>query len=117
MMNRNVTCNKCGHDFAITLDNCGVISKGDIIVQYFYCTECNSKYHICTTNPEMRKLIERRATVQRRIAILNKNGLSAKTAQELQLERIIARQKELMPDLRKQGKEILNEVSRGEDNP
>lgn len=112
-MNRNVICDKCGHEFAITLDNCGEIQKDDIIVQYFYCTECNNKYHVCTTTPKMRKLIDHRAEIQRRIAIRSKNGLP-KTAQKLQyeLERIIVRQKELMPDLRKQGEEILNEISK-----
>ena len=63
-MNSSVTCDRCGHDFEIT-DNFGEIRRGDITVQYFRCPECKAKYHVLTTNPAMRKLIDRRSAIQK----------------------------------------------------
>ncbi len=109
-MNKIVVCDKCRRDFAINQNNCGEIHKGDITVQYFYCTECNAKYHICTTNTEMRKLISRRVAIQNKIAEGRVKLLPNGTAQKLQneLNKIIARQKKLMPILKKHGEKILN---------
>ncbi len=109
-MNKCVICDKCGHEFAINQNNCGEIHKGDITVQYFYCTECNAKYHICTTNTEMRKLISRRVAIQNKITEDRVKLLPRGTVQKLQNEfnRILAKQKKLMPDLKKCGEKILN---------
>ncbi len=109
-MNKSVLCDKCGHDFAINQDNCGEIHKGDITVQYFYCTECNAKYHICTTNTEMRKLISRRVAIQKKIAEGREKLLPNGTKQKIQneLNRIIARQIKLEAILKKSGEKILN---------
>lgn len=112
-MNNSVTCDRCGHDFEIT-DNFGEICKGDITVQYFYCTECRAKYHVLTTNPAMSKLIDRRSAIQNKISKGRKSMIPAGTAQKLQheLNRIIAQQKKLMPGLKKIGEKILDETSR-----
>ncbi len=109
-MNKIVVCDKCGRDFAINQNNCGEIHKGDITVQYFYCTECNAKYHICTTNTEMRKLISRRVAIQNKITEERVKLLPRGTVQKFQheLNKIIARQKKLMPILKEHGEKILN---------
>lgn len=106
-------CDKCGHEFVITQNNCSEIRKGDIIVQYFYCTECKAKYHVLTTNPAMRKLIEQRTAIQNKIAEGCKGVLPVGTAQKLQheLNRVIAQQKKLMPGLKQIGEKILDETS------
>ena len=103
-------CDKCGHDFIINQVDFEEIRKGDIIVRYFRCPACLEKYHICTTNPEMRKLIRQRTAIQDKIVSTRVIALPAGTVQELQhkLDRIITRQKKLMPDLKKRGEEILN---------
>ena len=111
MMKMNkVTCDKCGHDFIINQADFEEIRRGDIIVQYFRCTKCNAKYHVCTTNTEMRKLIKERLEIQNRIAGGRENALPVGTAYKLKhrLEKVIARQKQLMPDLKKRGEKILN---------
>lgn len=112
-MNNSVTCDRCGHDFEIT-DNFGEIRRGDITVQYFYCPECKAKYHVLTTNPAMRKLIERRIAIQNKISEKRKNVLPVGTAQKLQYElnRIISQQKKLIPGLKQIGEKILDETSR-----
>lgn len=58
----------------------------------------------------MRKLIRQRTAIQDKIASTRMTALPAGTLQELQqkLDRIITRQKKLMPDLKKCGEEILN---------
>ncbi len=111
-MNSSVTCDKCGRDFEIT-DNFGEIRRGDITVQYFYCIECKAKYHVLTTNPAMRKLIDRRSVIQNKISEGRKGVLSVGTVQKLQheLNRIISQQKKLRPGLKQIGKKILDETS------
>lgn len=112
-MSKYITCDKCGRDFEIT-DNFGEIRRGDIVVQYFYCTECRAKYHVMTTNPAMRKLIERRIAIQNKISEKRKDVLPVGTVQKLQheLNRIISQQKKLRPGLKKIGEKILDETSR-----
>lgn len=111
MMNNNVTCDKCGHEFAINQANFEEICRGDIIVQYFRCTKCMTKYHVCTTNTEMRELIAKRLEIQDKIAAGSTRTLPVGTAQNLQhrLNKVIAKQKKLMPELKKRGERILNE--------
>ncbi|MDE7225566.1 MAG: hypothetical protein K2N49_01710 [Ruminococcus sp.] len=64
-MNKFVYCDKCGHNFDISLSE---IHKGDIIVQYLECPACKAKYHVCTTDTEMRRLIKKRLTILDKIA-------------------------------------------------
>lgn len=112
-MDKSVFCNKCGcdfKDFAITF-RLREIHKGDITVQYFECPKCKTKYHICTTNIEMRGLIDLRVAIQNKIAEGLKSKIPSGTAQKLQhkLSKIIAQQKKLTPSLKKRGEEILND--------
>ncbi len=110
-MDKIVICDKCGHDFAI-IDNFGEISEDGITVKYFYCPECGAKYHILTTNYEMRKLIDKRVAIQNKIAKMRENQCPLVTAQKLEkeLNKLISRQKKIMPGLKKRGEEMLKEV-------
>ena len=107
-MNKSVFCNNCGHNFEIAI-KFSEIHKGDITVQYFECPQCKTKYHVCTTNTEMRRLIEQRVAIQNKIA---EKKIPVGTAQKLQheLDKIITKQKKLMPELKKRGEKILNEA-------
>ncbi len=109
-MNKCV-CDKCGHEFAVNLVNCEKIRRGDIIVQYFSCPECLAKYHVCTTDSKMRKLIKQRLDIQNKIAEGHISPMKAGKAHNLQqrLNRILDKQKELMPKLKKRGEKILKE--------
>lgn len=106
-----ITCDKCGHDFAINQADFEEIRRGDITVQYFRCPACLAKYHVCTTNTEMRKLIKERLEIQNRIAGGHEKPLPVGTAYKLKhrLDKVIARQGKLMPDLKKRGEKILKE--------
>lgn len=108
---RNVTCDKCGHDFAINQADFEGIRKGDIIVQYFRCPACLARYHVSTTNSEMRKLIKERLEIQNRIAGYREKPLPVGTTYKLKhrLDKVITRQKKLIPDLKKRGEKILKE--------
>ncbi len=104
-MNKCV-CDKCGHKFAISRVNIEEIRRDDITVQYFSCPACLAKYHVCTTDPEMRRLIRKRIEIQNEIA----GSLSTRKSRRLKerLDKVIAQQMKLMPDLKKRGEEILN---------
>ncbi|MDE7365707.1 MAG: hypothetical protein K2N27_12675 [Ruminococcus sp.] len=101
-----VICDKCGNDFAINQSDFEEIRRGDITVQYFRCPACLAKYHICTTNFEMRRLIRKRVEIQNDIA----SSPNARKSRRLKdrLDKIIAQQKKVFPELKKLGEEILN---------
>ena len=109
-MNKSVYCDKCGYSFEIAA-TLSEIQKDDIVVQYFECPQCKARFHVCTTNTEMRRLIDRRGMIQHKIAEGRKNKIPAGIAQQLQhtLSKIIARQKKLMPRLKNLGEGILND--------
>lgn len=99
-------CDNCGHEFEVSDINMEQIRRSDIVVQYFRCPACLAKYHICTTNSKMRKLIKQRLDIQNEIA----GSLSARKSRRLKerLDKVIAQQMKLMPNLKKCGEEILN---------
>ncbi len=109
-MNKCV-CDKCGHDFAVNLVNYEKIRRGDIIVQYFSCPECLARYHVCTTDSVMRRLIRKRLEIQAEIAGGRVKPMSARKAHRLQnkLNKVIAQQDKLFPELKKCGEKILKE--------
>ncbi len=114
MMNKNITCNvtcdKCGHDFAVNQEDFEKIRRGNIIVQYFRCPACLRKYHVCTTDPKMRQLIRKRLEIQNDIAGGRMNPMSVRKAHKLQgkLDKVTAQQNKLSPKLKRLGEEILN---------
>jgi len=59
-----------------------------------------------STDPEMQRLIGKRLEIQNEIA----GSLSARKSRRLKekLDKVIAQQMKLMPDLKKRGEEILN---------
>lgn len=99
-------CDKCGHEFSVSRVSIEEIRSDDIMVQYFHCPACLAKYHVCTTDPEMRQLIRKRLEIQNEIS----GSLSARKSRRLKekLDKVIAQQMKLMPDLKKCGEEILN---------
>lgn len=107
-MTNNVTCDKCGHNFAVNQANIEKIRRGEIEVQYFHCPACLAKYHVCTINPKMCRFIEKRTEIQNEIA----GSDSARKARRLKkkLDKIIAKQKKLRSELKRRGERILNEI-------
>lgn len=99
-------CDKCGHEFEVSRVNIEEIRRGDITVQYFRCPACLAKYHICTTDSVMRRLIRKRLEIQNEIAV----SPSARKSHRLKdrLDKVITQQNKLSPELKKIGVEILN---------
>lgn len=110
MMIKNVTCDKCGHEFTVNQADFKEIRRNDIIVQYFSCPMCFTKYNVCTTNPKMRRLIRKRLDIQNEIASCNVKPVSARKAHRIQagLDKVTAQQEKLLPELRRRGEKILN---------
>lgn len=106
-------CDNCSHEFEVSRVNIEEIRRSDITVQYFRCSACFTKYHVCTTNPEMRRLIKKRLEIQKSIA----GSMSARKSRRLKdrLDKIISQQNRLFPELRKLGEEILNGGDENED--
>lgn len=108
-MNGDTLCNKCGKSFAADPALFEQVESGDLVVQYFSCPECGEKYQVITTNTEMRKLIEERKSTQQSITAARTKKFRQKTIQQYvkELDRIITRQKRLLPELKRRGEEIL----------
>ena len=56
-MNETTLCNKCGREFTIDAHRFGSIREGDFVVQYFSCPACGERYHVFTSDKEMRELV------------------------------------------------------------
>lgn len=107
----NVQCDKCGkwitHDTAFF----STIEKDGLKVLHFSCPFCGEKYHVHTENAEMHELIGRRTAVQTMIRVAREKKLRRQTIRKYQreLQKIIQKQKKLMPELKRLGEAILKE--------
>jgi hypothetical protein len=104
------SCSSCGYEFEISDSCCGAVTDGDISVQYFSCPSCGWKHQILTTDPEMRALIEKRKSMQRKTVAGRSHKFREKTLRGYVEEdaKIKARQEQLLPALKKRGEEILH---------
>ena len=113
-MNDTTTCNKCGQEFAVDLHRLGTIKEGDFVVQYLSCPACGERYHVFTSDKDMRELVGRRKAVQAQIRMGHAKKFNRKTLRKYaqELERIKRKQEKMMPTLKATGEKIL----RGEDH-
>lgn len=111
-MTETVTCNNCHRDFRISADLVHYHYAGDLHVQYMTCPYCSGKYHILTTNTDMRNLISSRRNVQGmiRLAMAKRWRKETILKYEKQLDDIKAQQYRLFPALKKRGLAILAEL-------
>lgn len=112
-MNNTTSCNRCGQEFPLDEHRLGTIREGDFVVQYFSCPACGERYHVFTSDKEMRELVGRRKAVQMQIRAGHAKKFNRKTLRryEQELERIKRKQEKMMPALKAVGEKIL----RGED--
>jgi len=109
-MNENrVDCNKCGSEFVLDEFRFGVVKKGDLVVRYFTCPVCGERYHVFTSDTEMRNLTEKRKAVQLKIRAAFAKKFKKKTIKryEDELDQIKKKQMAIMPELKRRGEEIL----------
>ena len=105
-----IDCNKCKAPFVLD-DSCmGVLKKGDFVVQYFSCPACGERYHVFTSDKEMRELVGRRTAVQAQIRMGHAKKFNRKTLRKYaqELERIKRKQEKMMPMLKAVGEKILH---------
>jgi len=109
-MNDTSICNKCGQEFAVDEHRFGTIKEGDFVVQYLSCPACGARYHVFTSDKEMRELVGRRKAVQEQIRMGHAKKFNRKTLRkyEQELERIKRNQEKMMPSLKAIGEKILH---------
>lgn len=108
-MNEVSVCNKCKAEFIPDMSLLGEIQKDDLVVQYFTCPNCGERYHVFTSDSEMRALIEKRRAVQMKIRAAFSKKFREKVIQgyERELDQIKKKQESMWPRLKKQGEEII----------
>ena len=109
-MNDTSICNKCGQEFAVDEHRFGTIKEGDFVVQYLSCPACGARYHVFTSDKEMRKLVGRSKAVQAQIFMGHTKKFNRKTLRKYaqELERIKRKQEKMMPALKATGEKILH---------
>ena len=109
-MNDTSICNKCGQEFAVDEHRFGTIKEGDFVVQYLSCPACGARYHVFTSDKEMRKLVGRSKAVQAQICMGHTTKFNRKTLRKYaqELERIKRKQEKMMPALKATGEKILH---------
>lgn len=88
----------------------GTIKEGDFVVQYLSCPACGERYHIFTSNKEMRELVGRRKAVQAQLRLGHAKKFNRKMLRkyEQELARIDQKQRKMMPTLKTIGEKILH---------
>ena len=106
----NITCDKCGQVFALDISCFGTVQKDDLIVQYFFCPGCGTKYQYLTSDTKMRELMERRKAVQKQVLAGHAKRFRRKTLRkyEREIEQIKQEQQQIMPALKEAGEKILH---------
>ena len=109
-MDKATSCNKCGQEFTLDEHRFSSIREGDFVVQYFSCPACGERYHVFTSDKEMRELVGRRKAVQAQIRMGFAKKFNRKTLRkyEQELERIKRKQEKMMPTLKATGEKILH---------
>ena len=109
-MNDITICNECGQEFTIGEHHFGTIQEGNFVVQYLSCPICGKRYHVFTSDKEMRELVGRRKAVQEQIRMGHAKKFNRKTLRKYaqELERIKRKQETMMPTLKATGEKILH---------
>lgn len=113
-MNEIAVCNKCGTEFIPDKSQFGEIKKDDLVVLYFSCPTCGEKYHVFTSNSEMRGLVEKRKAVQMKIRAAFAKKFREKVIQEYEreLEQIKKKQESIGPRLKSLGEDIIRGMAK-----
>ena len=108
-MNDTATCNKCGHEFTADVHCFGTIKQGDFVVQYLSCPACGERYHVFTSDKEMRELVGQRKAVQAQIRMGHAKKFNRQTLRKYaqEMERIKRKQEKMAPALKAVGEKIL----------
>lgn len=106
----NIICDKCGRTFALDISCFGTVQKDDLIVQYFSCPNCGTKYQYLTSDKKMRELMERRKAIQKQVFAGHAKRFRRETLRkyEREIEQIKQEQQQITPTLKAAGEKILH---------
>lgn len=110
MSRHEVICDDCQKQI-LTEDSSifGSFVVGDLVVHYFRCPHCGRKYHVLTTNTELRQLITKRKGVEQQLQLAHQKHFKAKTIKSLiyNLDVLKAEEVELADGLKVLGMNLL----------
>lgn len=110
-MTESVICHRCGFEFVLNDETIKAITHEDLEVKYSECPQCGHKYHILTTDPEMRELIDRRAQIAGKYKLVKGKHFREEYYEKLERElaAVKKRQFEIYPRLKQLGVQLLKE--------
>lgn len=88
----------------------GSFKAGDIVVQYLRCPHCGKKYHMLTTNSELRQMIDQRKTIELQLKMAHAKHMREKVIRRRlkELNKLKNKQTELADALKIIGTQLLN---------
>ncbi|MCM1439178.1 MAG: hypothetical protein NC131_08245 [Roseburia sp.] len=108
-MNTVVTCNYCGEMFCAENENIVTRAEGDLEIQYLTCSNCNRKFLVLATDPEMRGLIAQRQQIAKKIKMARLAKAKPQTLKRLaqELDAVKKVQERKLPGLKRLGRAAL----------
>lgn len=93
----------------------GSFKSGDIVVQYLRCPHCGKKYHMLTTNSELRQLIDKRKALELSLKLAHAKHLREKVIrrQIKELNKLKNKQVELGNALKVVGVQLMGGETSG----
>ena len=108
----NVSCDECQKEFWLDRPHILTLTSGDYEVQYFQCPYCRKKYHVLTSDPEMRSMIGERSRIAGSIRLARTKHFKEATIKKMivKLDKIKQQQMEKEKELKPIGERILKEM-------
>lgn len=109
----NVSCDECQKEFWLDRPHILTMTSGDYEVQYFQCPYCRKKYHVLTSDAEMRGLIGERSRIAGSIRLARAKHFKEATIKKMivKLDKIKQQQEEKEKELKPIGEQLLIEKS------
>ena len=110
------TCNSCGEVFEVTPRS--IIEaefirehEEDLTVQYFKCPKCGRKYVVFAANEEMKRLVDERVAIQKKVKAAHIGKFREKTTRQYlnEIAKIEEKQKKLLQTLKPRAERLLAE--------
>ena len=109
------TCNNCLDEFKIEKDDILHETLEGLDIQYFICPSCGYPFVILAEDEEMKRLIADVRKVSKKLREGQAGHFREGTLRKLLAERsrIMRRQKEIAPDLKRRAERLLKEKANG----
>ena len=105
-------CNLCQAEFDVNGASIETVTKAGVSIQYFACPACGKKYVFYAADLPMQELTAHRTELERKIRMAHFKKFREKTIRGYlkELDRVKARQLELLPGLKRQAEQLLKET-------